>query len=249
MRNLPPGVAALREELLGLGWVRDLFVGGSAATGDYVRGVSDLDLVAVTSGEVGPERRAALVALHRALDGGAAAGLSLGCVYVHDLSLVDPRAVHPTWTHGRFVDRVLSGVARAELVRDGFAVLGRAPQDVLAAMTDDDVRRASHAELTGYWARAAARPWWWLDPVLVDLGLTSMARGRHALATGQLLTKTHAIEVSRAPVWLITQMRARRQGKDVASPRLLAAWIAWRDARRTTTIARQRKPPVEDPPL
>ena len=36
-----------------------------------------------------------------------------------------------------------------------------------------------------------------------------MARGRHALLTGQLLTKTAAIEVADAPRWLIDQMRAR----------------------------------------
>jgi hypothetical protein len=199
-------------------------------------------------GDVGPKRRETLVTVHRALDCGVAAGLSLGCVYVPDRSLADVRAPHPTWTHGRLVDRVLSGVSRAELVRAGYAVLGRAPQDVLAPMSDDDVRRAARAELTGYWARAVTRPWWWLDPVMVDLGLTSMARGRHALAEGQLLTKTQAIEVSCAPAWLIRQMRARRQGLDSSSPRLHAAWIAWRDARRTTRLARHWTPPREASP-
>lgn len=247
MRNLPPGVAPLRDQLRALPWVTELFVGGSAATGDYVPEVSDLDLVAVTSDRVCPERRAALVAIHRALDSDAAAGLSLGCLYVQGRSLADLRALHPTWSHGRLVHRVLSGVARAELVRYGYAVFGRAPQEVLSPVSDDDVRRAAHAELTGYWTRAAARPWWWLDPVMIDLGLTSMARGRHALATGQLLTKTQAIEVSHAPPWLITQMRSRRRGTQVSSPRLRAAWIAWQDARRTTTRARRWTPPVEDP--
>lgn len=131
VRNLPAGVSALGEAVVGLGWVSELFVGGSAATGDYVRGVSDLDLVAVTSSEVGPKRRADLVALHRDLDSGAAAGLRLGCVYVHETSLGDLHAAHPTWTHGMLVDRCLSGVARAELVRSGYAALGRAPKTSL----------------------------------------------------------------------------------------------------------------------
>jgi hypothetical protein len=47
--------------------------------------------------------------------------------------------------------------------------------------------------------------------VIADLGLTSMARGRHALLTGQLLTKTQAIEQARAPAWLKDQLRARRR--------------------------------------
>ena len=38
-------------------------------------------------------------------------------------------------------------MTRAELVRHGFAVLGRPPAAVLPGMTDDDVRRAASAEL------------------------------------------------------------------------------------------------------
>jgi hypothetical protein len=128
-------------------------------------------------------------------------------------------------------------VTRAELVRHGFAVLGRSPAAVLPEMTDDDVRRAARAELCGYWAHAARRPLWWLNPVIADLGLTSMARGRHALQTGQLLTKTQAIEQAHAPAWLKDQLRARRHGQRVASPRARTALIAWRDARRTVAGA------------
>ena len=111
---------------------------------------------------------------------------------------------------------------------------------VLPEVTDDDVRRAARAELCGYWAHAARRPLWWLNPVIADLGLTSMARGRHALQTGQLLTKTQAIEQAHAPAWLKDQLRARRQGQRVASPRARTALIAWRDARRTVAGACRR---------
>lgn len=101
------------------------------------------------------------------------------------------------------------------------------------------------AELCGYWAFAARRPLWWLSPVIADLGLTSMARGRHALETGQLLTKTQAIERTHAPARLKDQLRARRQGQPVASPRVRTALIAWRDARRTVADAcRKRKRPA-----
>jgi hypothetical protein len=163
-------------------------------------------------------------------------------VYVDAGRLADLRALHPMWTHGALVQRSLSGVTRAELVRYGFAVLGRPPPAVLPEMTDDDVRRAARAELCGYWAYAARRPLWWLSPVIADLGLTSMARGRHAMATGQLLTKTQAIEQAHAPSWLKDQLRARRQGQRVASPRARTALIAWRDARRTVAGARRSAP-------
>ena len=137
----------------------------------------------------------------------------------------------------------MSGIARAELVRHGFSVLGRSPQEVLAPMGDDEVRRAARAELTGYWATAARHPWWWLDPAFADLSLTSMARGRHTFATGQLITKTAAIDLVRAPEWLRADLHARRDGTAVQSPRLRTSWLAWRDACRTTSAARAWRPP------
>ena len=178
-----PVLGVFGNLLAGLTWVSDLLVGGSLATGDYMPGVSDLDLV------------------HRAL----------------------------------------SRVARAELVGCGVTVFGRRPLDVLPAMSHDDVREAAQVELTGYWAWAVRHPLIRLDPVLADLSLTSMARGRHTLRTGGLLTKTRAVDEADAPAWLIDQMRARRHGQGVTSPRLRMAVIAWQDARRT--VARATRTP------
>jgi Nucleotidyltransferase domain len=210
--SVPPAVRDLAERLDGLGWVTELLVAGSLATGDYVPGVSDLDLVALTACPVGPARQEALAALHRELDQGSAAGLDLGCAYVDAGSLADPGALHQTWTHGSLVQRILSRVTRAELC--------------------------------GYWAYASRRPLWWLSPVIADLGLTAMARGRYALRTGQLLTKTQAVEQAHAPAWLKNQLRARRRGQPVTSPPIRTALIAWRDARRTVAAARRSRPPA-----
>ena len=77
-----PLASALAARLTELPWVSELWVAGSLATGDYVPGVSDLDLVAVTDGAVTEDRTARLVAIHRELDAGAASGADLGCVYV-----------------------------------------------------------------------------------------------------------------------------------------------------------------------
>ena len=242
---MPPAVTSLSARLAGLGWVSDLLVAGSLATGDYVPGVSDLDLVAVVDGPVDGARVAALVSIHRDLDRGMAAGADLGCVYVEDGRLPEPTVPHPTWTHGQLVHRILSGVTRAELVRHGFAVFGRPPLAVLPAVTDDEVRRAARFEVCGYWAWASRRPWMWLNPTLADLGLTSMARGRYAMRVGRLLTKTEAIDQSHAPAWLVDQLHARRRGEHVVSPRLRTGWIAWRDARRTVRAARRRAAPPD----
>jgi hypothetical protein len=229
-------LAQFGEQLAALGWISDLYVAGSAATGDYRPGISDLDLVAITDGMVDRPRQATLTPLHRNLDRSTAKGLNLGCVYVAANTLADRRTAHPTWTHGALVQRTLSGITRAELVRHGYTVFGRPPRAVMPPMTDDDIREAARAELTGYWRWAARRPWLWLNPVIADLGLTSMARGRHAVRTGELLTKTQAIDHAAAPPWLIDQLRARRRGESVTSPRIRTALIAWQDARRTTTL-------------
>lgn len=234
-----PALEEFGSRLQALGWVTDLFIGGSAATGDYRPHVSDLDLVAMVSEPVDSERTTLLTALHRELDAGVASGLKLGCAYV-DGARLEPFARHPTWTHGSLVHRILSGVARAELVRHGYAVFGRSPRAVLPAMSDEDVRSAVRAELTGYWTWALRRPWVWLDRDIADLGLTSMARARHTLATAELLSKTRAVEHAAAPAWLIDQLRARRDGKDDVSPRWRTALIAWRDARRTIAHARRQ---------
>jgi hypothetical protein len=237
VEGLPRAVTALSERLGELGWAPDLLVGGSLATGDYIPGVSDLDLVAVVVGSIDEERTSRLVRLHEDLDRGLASGSDLGCVYVEASSLTEPAALHPTWTHGELVHRTLSGIRRAELVRHGFAVHGRQPTTLFPPMTDDQIRDAARAELCGYWAWASRRPGMWRYPVIADLGLTSMARGRYTLETGRLLTKSDAIEQAHAPPWLISQLRARRQGESVVSPRLRTGWIAWRDARRTVRAA------------
>ena len=233
----PGAVSALGARLVDLGWVRDLLVAGSLATGDYDPRVSDLDLVALVAGPVDEGRTRDLVQLHQDLDRGPAAGARLGCVYVDEDRLLEPAARHPTWTHGRLVDRILSGVTRAELVLHGSAVFGRPPDRIFPPMGPDEVRAAARAELVGYWAWAAKRPHLWLDRSIADLGLTSMARGRCALRTGQLLTKTDAIEQADVPPWLRDQLRARRRGEGVVSPRVRTGWIAWRDARATTRTA------------
>ncbi|GIE91801.1 hypothetical protein Are01nite_82810 [Actinoplanes regularis] len=225
-----PVVEEFGKRLADSGWVTDLLVAGSLATGDYIPGVSDLDLVAVVPAPVDP---AWIAAAHDGFD----PALNLGCVYVTAGRVEDLGARHPTWTHGRLVQRILSGITRAELLRHGYPVFGRSPAELLPPMSDDDIRRAARNELTGYWAWAARRPWIFRDPVLADLALTSMARGRHALAHGSLLTKSLAVEAAAAPPWLITQLRARRQGRAVPSPRLRTAWLAWRDTVRTVSAA------------
>ena len=171
-----------------LGWVTDLLVAGSLATGDYVLGVSDLELVAVVNGQVDARRMTTLARLYVRLDEERGAGLDLGCVDVNGILLVDRQVLHPTWTHGALVQRILSGLTRAELVRHGFAVFGRPPRDVFAPMSTGQVQEAARAELLGYWTWAARRPWLWLDPAFADLGRRSSER-RWRTACGSVASR------------------------------------------------------------
>lgn len=234
--------AVLRElgsRLQALELADALWVGGSLATGDYVPGVSDLDLVAVTTRPLMGDALVHVAHIHEDLDAGPANGMDLGCQYADAERLLDVAVEHPTWTHGEMLDRTVSLVTRAELVLHGFPVMGPPPDALLPAVTPDDVRDAARAELDGYWSYAARRPpMFWRLPMMVDLGLTAMARGRHALAQGELLTKTAAIEQTRAPRWLKDDLLGRRRGEQVSSPRLRAGYVAWRDVRRTTWEAR-----------
>jgi hypothetical protein len=231
-------LSVLASRLEAIGILEALWVGGSLATGDYVPGVSDLDVVAVTSQPLRGESRAQVAHVHEDLDAGIAEGMDLGCQYADIGRLLDVTVAHPTWTHGEMLDRAVSLVTRAELVLHGLPLLGPPPGDLLPPVTPDDVRDAARAELSGYWSYAARRPWmFWRLPVMVDLGLTAMARARHALASGQLLTKTAAIERARAPQWLKDDLLGRRRGEQRTSSPWRAGYLAWRDVRRTTRTA------------
>ena len=107
MSSSPPVVEELGSRLAGLGWVTELLVGGSLAAGDYAPGTSDLDLFALVDGPVGVTRQSVLTTLHRELDQGTGAGLKLGCGYVDASQLLVLNALHPTWTHGSLVRRIL----------------------------------------------------------------------------------------------------------------------------------------------
>jgi hypothetical protein len=248
MSQVAESLDELCARLGDLGWVRDVLVGGSLATGDHRVGVSDVDLVALVEGPMDSERVAGVRSLHTALDHGTARGLDLGCVYVDERTLADVEARHPTWTHGVLVERHLSPLARVELVRHGRALRGhglsgRSPAAVLPPADDDAVRAAVRAELEGYWTWAVRRPWMWLDQGIADLGLVTMARARHALAHGELATKTAVLHDLAVPPRLARQVRARRTGDAPRSPLLLRPWAAayaWRDARRTISAARPR---------
>jgi len=229
-----PAVDELVAELARCGWVSDLWLHGSLATGDHSPGISDIDLVALTARALGPDEVAFLSRMHRHIDQTVGRRCALGCAYVDVSRLDDLRVEHPTWTHGRLVERRLSAMVRVELLDHGRPLLGRAPSALLAPMSRDDIRTAVREELTGYWSWALRRPWLFLDSRHADLALVSMARARIALATGTLVTKTEALAQVRAPAVVVDGLRRRRTAGSRRTPIApLLAHHAWHDTRRT----------------
>jgi hypothetical protein len=101
---VPPAVCHLAERLDDLGWVTDLLVAGSLATGDYVPGVSDFDLVALTARSVRRGRRSWPACLASWTRGPLRDWTWAACRQRLD----DLGVLHPTWTHGLLVQRILS---------------------------------------------------------------------------------------------------------------------------------------------
>ena len=228
-----PAVDALGLKLSYAGWVSDIWLHGSLATGDHRPGVSDIDVVAITTRPLGASDVGDVERMHRHLDA-TWPGSALGCTYVDAAGLSAPEASHPTWTHGRRVERHLSAMVRAELLDHGRTLLGREPAAVLEPMSRDDVRDAVRQELTGYWSWAVQRPWLFLDPRHADLALLSMARARVTLESGKLVTKAGAAPHVRAPQRVVAGLARRRTGDSRAAPVApLLAHHAWHDTRRT----------------
>jgi hypothetical protein len=233
-----PAVAGFVDAVAPLDWISDVWLSGSLASGDHRPGSSDIDIVALTTRPAGNADLQTIRAIHTRLDRGEARGAALGCAYVPRYALPDIATRHPTWTHGRMVQRHLSPIARAELVRVGRALVGREPDVVLPAMTLVEVRAAAGAELSGYWSWAARRPWLFLEPATADLALVSMARIRHAVRTGALISKSEAIPAVRAPRPVVEDLRRRRDDATRRTiPDLRLSLHAWRDTCRTISEA------------
>jgi Nucleotidyltransferase domain len=164
-----------------------LYAGGSLASGDYHPGVSDLDLVAVIRAPLDARKQHELRQLHETIQQEHPPAARLHCVYVPRGEVTDVTATHVMWSHGRLARRQLSGVARAELLRNGITVCGPPPAELIPRVDDAALRVAIRAELTGYWRRTVRWPWEWLNDWCVDLGLLTLARAEAALDDGRLI--------------------------------------------------------------
>ncbi|WP_194833469.1 nucleotidyltransferase domain-containing protein [Nocardia sp. XZ_19_369] len=220
--SVPPEAAAVLDEfateIRSVADVVALQVGGSLASGDYRHGVSDYDLVALLERPLRDEQRRRIAQFHRGFIARRPAAAKLHCVYVPVDELGAVETPHMTWAAQMLFERPLTGIARAELLRFGFAVFGESPEVLIPQVTAAELAEAVRRDLSGYWVPALHRPWIWLRDSYIDLSLFTLARAEVTLATNELITKREALsrlDRFHVPAELIEQIRQRREGHPV----------------------------------
>lgn len=159
---LPPAVEALATERLSAvdaavpGLVTALWITGSAVSGDWRPGRSDVDFVAATDHPPGPDELAALAAVH------AGGGLPhYDGLYVPAAALADPPVAGEALPHvvGGEWDTGPCGectpVTWLELRQRGVAVRGPAPAALVAEPDPAVLRAWLLGNLRGYWSQEA----------------------------------------------------------------------------------------------
>jgi hypothetical protein len=210
------------------GLVEAFWVTGSAVSGDWRPGVSDVDFVALTTRVPGPGDLAALAAVHVPGDGPHVDG-----GYVSDLAAL-PMAGEtlPHVQDGVFATGpcgLSTPVVWLELRTRGVPLRGPAPAQVVPAPEPGVLRDWLRGNLEGYWsaeadAVAAALADRAVDRPVGAAGITWIALGPprlHAtLATGEVISKTaagtYAARLFPAHAALVDRCLAARAGQDVA---------------------------------
>lgn len=192
-----------------------LWAHGSLASGDYVPGRSDLDLVALVAAPVTSAERLELQRVHESLIGDELLAAELHCTYVASGQQADPGRSHLTWAHAELFERPVSPVSRRELLHGGLCLLGPAPAAVLPAVTDAELTCYIRADLRDFYYPHTSRADLWLQDIWVDLGMLTLARAEVALRELQLITKREALDVlasMHAPADVVSDIRDRRYG-------------------------------------
>lgn len=205
-----------------------LWAHGSLASGDFVPGRSDLDLVALIGARVTSAQRLDLQRAHEGLIGREPLAAELHCSYMISGEQADPGRDHLTWAHQELYERPVSPVSRRELLEGGLCLLGPAPATVIPEITDAELAGYVSGDLRDYWLPRTAQPELWLNDIWVDLGLLTLARAQVTLRDGRLITKREALDVLAgmgAPADVVGDIRGRRYG---TAPTASGEWRAER---------------------
>jgi hypothetical protein len=205
------GLASLRPLAL---WAH-----GSLAGGDYQEGRSDLDLIAVLPGPLGPKQLWRVATLHQRLRT-APLATKLHCSYPTPATLADPGRPHLTWAHGGLLRRPVSPVTRRELHDFGRVLHGAAPGALLPPVPEPQLAEFVVRDQRDFWRPAVDKARLWQQDVWVDLGLLTFARATVTLREGRLISKREALAelpALGAPAEVVEDI-ARRRYDDAPAP-------------------------------
>ncbi|MEU6667257.1 nucleotidyltransferase [Streptomyces sp. NPDC046727] len=169
-----------------------LWAHGSLAGGDYQEGRSDLDLIAVLPGPLGPRQAWRVATLHRRLRAAPLAA-KLHCSYLTPDTLADPERSHLTWAHNGLLRRPVTPVTRRELHDFGRVLHGDAPAALLPPVPDLQLDDFVVRDQRDFWRPAVDKARLWRQDVWVDLGLLTFARATVTLRDGRLISKREAL--------------------------------------------------------
>lgn len=220
-----------------------LWAHGSLASGDFVPGRGDLDLVALIGAPVTGAQRADLQRVHERLIDQEPLAAELHCSYIVSGEQADPGRDHMTWAHGELYERPVSPVSCRELLHGGLCLLGPSPSTVVPVVTDAELADYVRTDLRDYWYPKTARSDLWLRDIWVDLGMLTLARAAVTLREGRLITRKRALDMlasAGAPPSVVCDIRERRYG---IPPPISDEWRAERGDLASTYIRQgiQRK--------
>jgi hypothetical protein len=198
---------------------------GSLSGGDYQPGRSDLDLIAVVDRRCSPEQEEQLAKMHDGLAKAIPLASRLHCSYVVADEWDDLAREHLTWAHEELMRRPVTAVTRRELHQTGLVLHGPPPGGLLPPVTDRQLADFIIEDLKSFWRPALDHPERWLRDIWVDLGLLTLARASVTLQSGQLITKSEALDVLTelsAPTDVVRDVRQRRYGPPAPAS---AEWI------------------------
>ncbi|MFF9020689.1 nucleotidyltransferase [Streptomyces eurythermus] len=199
---------------------RAVWAHGSLAGGDYQEGRSDLDLVAVLPGPLGPAHAFRVAALHTGLRRRPLAA-KLHCSYLTPAALDDPDRPHLTWAHGRLLRRPVTPVTRRELHDFGRVLYGEPPGGLLPPVPEGQLRGFVVRDQRDFWRPAVDKARLWRQDVWVDLGLLTFARATVTLRDGRLISKREALAelpALGAPAEVVADIARRRYEDSAPAP-------------------------------
>jgi len=196
------------------------YLRGSLAAGDFDPESSDIDVMAVTTRPVNDEEFHALAALHTYMDtlpNAYAGRLEIAYVDRDALRRFQPGLRHPTLGQGESLVWLEHGsnwiLERWTLREHGIVLRGPEPQELIDAISDEEIRSAILERLPDWaeWAQDVDDPEWALHLGHKAYVVETMCRALYAISQGTLPSKPQAVAWARTTVqepWRSTVVRS-----------------------------------------